>query len=45
MICRSGARSERVRQYLAQQGYTRVKNLIGGMQRWAREVDGSIRVA
>jgi sulfur-carrier protein adenylyltransferase/sulfurtransferase len=45
MICRSGARSERVRQYLAQQGYTKVRNLVGGMQRWSREVDGSIRVA
>ena len=45
MICRSGGRSERVRQYLAGQGYTKVKNLVGGMQRWAREVDGSIRVA
>ena len=45
MICRSGARSERVRQFLAGQGYTKVKNLIGGMQRWAREVDNSIRVA
>ncbi|HYR27174.1 MAG TPA: molybdopterin-synthase adenylyltransferase MoeB [Thermoanaerobaculia bacterium] len=45
MICRSGGRSERARQYLAQEGYTRVKNMVGGMQRWAREVDGSIRVA
>ena len=45
MICRSGGRSERARQYLAQMGYTRVKNLIGGMQRWSREVDGKIRVA
>jgi len=45
MICRSGNRSERARQYLAEQGYTRVKNLVGGMQRWSREVDQSIRVA
>ena len=45
MICRSGGRSERARQYLAQMGYTRVKNLVGGMQRWSREVDPSIRVA
>lgn len=45
MICRSGGRSERARQFLEQQGYTRVKNLVGGMQRWAREVDSSIRVA
>ncbi len=45
MICRSGSRSERARQFLAQSGFTRVKNLVGGMQRWAREVDPSVRVA
>ncbi|HUR80281.1 MAG TPA: molybdopterin-synthase adenylyltransferase MoeB [Thermoanaerobaculia bacterium] len=46
MICRSGARSGHVQQHLiGAQGYSRVKNLIGGMQRWAREVDPSIRVA
>ena len=46
VICRSGARSGHVQQHLMQsQGYTRVKNLIGGMQRWAREVDATIRVA
>ena len=45
MICRSGGRSERARQYLAAQGYTRVKNLVGGMQRWSREVDDTIKVA
>jgi molybdopterin/thiamine biosynthesis adenylyltransferase/rhodanese-related sulfurtransferase len=46
MICRSGARSGHVQQHLlSAQGYTRVLNLTGGMQRWAREVDPSIRVA
>jgi sulfur-carrier protein adenylyltransferase/sulfurtransferase len=45
MICRSGGRSARVQMFLQQQGYTNVKNLVGGMQRWAREVDSSIRVA
>ena len=45
MICRSGQRSAHVQQFLEQQGYTRVKNLTGGMTRWAREVDPSIRVA
>ena len=44
MICRSGARSGHVQHHLGQQGYTRVKNLVGGMQRWAREVDPKIRV-
>src|SRR5687767_7153787 len=45
MICRSGSRSAHMQQHLLQQGYTRVKNLVGGMQRWSREVDSSIRVA
>ncbi len=46
MICRSGARSAHVQHHLlGAQGYTRVLNLTGGMQRWAREVDPSIRVA
>jgi adenylyltransferase/sulfurtransferase len=45
MICRSGSRSAHVQHFLEQQGYTRVKNLTGGMTRWAREVDPSIRVA
>jgi adenylyltransferase/sulfurtransferase len=45
MICRSGGRSAHVQQHLLQsQGYSRVKNLVGGMQRWSREVDPAIRV-
>jgi len=46
MICRSGARSGHVQQHLlSMQGYQRVKNLTGGMQRWSRDVDPSVRVA
>ncbi|HYC90276.1 MAG TPA: molybdopterin-synthase adenylyltransferase MoeB [Thermoanaerobaculia bacterium] len=46
MICRSGGRSGHVQQHLlGAQGYTRVKNLVGGMKRWSSEVDPSIRVA
>ena len=45
MICRSGARSARVQEYLLQNGYTRVKNMVGGMQRWARDVDPKVTVA
>jgi sulfur-carrier protein adenylyltransferase/sulfurtransferase len=44
MICRSGSRSEHARQHLAHSGYTRVRNMVGGMMRWAREVDPSMRV-
>ena len=46
MICRSGGRSAHAQQHLiGQHGYTRVKNLIGGMHRWARDVDPKITVA
>lgn len=46
MICRSGGRSAHVQDHLIRaQGYTRVMNLVGGMQRWSRDVDSSIRVA
>jgi molybdopterin/thiamine biosynthesis adenylyltransferase/rhodanese-related sulfurtransferase len=44
MICRSGARSEHARAFLANQGYTRVLNLVGGMLRWARDVDPDFKV-
>jgi molybdopterin/thiamine biosynthesis adenylyltransferase/rhodanese-related sulfurtransferase len=46
MICRSGGRSAHAQDHLMRQhGYTRVRNLVGGMQRWAREVDPKIIVA
>ena len=45
MICRSGGRSGRAQEFLLQNGYTRVKNMIGGMQRWARDVDPNVTVA
>jgi adenylyltransferase/sulfurtransferase len=46
MICRSGGRSGRAQEFLMRQhGYTRVKNLLGGMQRWKRDVDPKVTVA
>lgn len=33
-ICRSGARSQRVCEYLQQQGYSQTANLSGGMIEW-----------
>jgi sulfur-carrier protein adenylyltransferase/sulfurtransferase len=46
MICRSGGRSAQAQHFLMHQhGYTRVKNLVGGMQRWSRDVDPSVTVA
>lgn len=32
--CRSGARSGRAKDYLTSLGYTKVRNLIGGMLAW-----------
>ena len=36
LYCRSGARSYHACMYLAQQGYTRVVNLRGGIVAWVR---------
>ena len=32
-------------QYLQTQGFTRVKNLVGGMRAWSRDVDPGVQVA
>jgi len=37
--CRSGQRSQRIAEYLVQQGYGNVKNLAGGILAWADEID------
>jgi len=39
VYCRSGARSQRVAEFLAQQGYANVKNLAGGILAWANQID------
>lgn len=39
VICRTGNRSEKVAKHLASNGYGRVRNLVGGMNGWAEEVD------
>ncbi|HEX6177260.1 MAG TPA: molybdopterin-synthase adenylyltransferase MoeB [Thermoanaerobaculia bacterium] len=44
MVCRSGGRSARAQQFLMSQGYKRVKNLVGGMTAWKRDVDPAIVV-
>jgi sulfur-carrier protein adenylyltransferase/sulfurtransferase len=44
VYCRSGGRSARVQQFLQQQGYTRVRNLAGGMMAWCRDVDPTFMV-
>lgn len=42
VICRTGNRSHQATEYLLQLGFTQVRNLVGGMNRWATEVDPSM---
>jgi adenylyltransferase/sulfurtransferase len=41
--CRSGARSQRIAELLAQAGYPRVVNVAGGILAWSDEIDPSIQ--
>jgi len=43
VICHHGIRSRQVAYYLETQGFTDVVNLEGGVERWAQEVDPSMR--
>jgi len=42
IYCRSGGRSGNAVRFLEQQGYKNVRNMVGGMLRWADEVDQSV---
>lgn len=39
VYCRSGARSARAVQFLQSKGYTKAKNLTGGILAWANRID------
>ncbi|HEX8458073.1 MAG TPA: rhodanese-like domain-containing protein [Pyrinomonadaceae bacterium] len=39
VMCHHGIRSAQVCAYLAGQGFTKMSNLAGGIERWSREVD------
>jgi rhodanese-related sulfurtransferase len=41
-LCHHGARSQRVAMFLAQQGYTDVANIAGGIEAWSRERDPAV---
>ncbi len=43
-ICRSGGRSANVAGFLIQSGFTKVHNMVGGMNGYAQQVDQSIPV-
>lgn len=40
--CKSGGRSQRIAEFLAQQGYPNVKNLAGGILAWAEQIDPKV---
>jgi adenylyltransferase/sulfurtransferase len=41
--CRSGARSQRIAEFLKQSGYPKVVNLAGGILAWSDEIDPSVQ--
>src|SRR3954464_7761836 len=41
--CRSGARSQRIAEFLNQNGYPRVANLAGGILAWSDEIDPRVQ--
>jgi adenylyltransferase/sulfurtransferase len=43
LYCHHGARSDAAANALVAGGYTRVRNLVGGIDRWSIEVDPSVR--
>jgi len=42
VMCRSGARSLRVAEFLVANGFEAVYNLAGGINAWSRELDPSV---
>jgi rhodanese-related sulfurtransferase len=41
-ICHHGMRSADATNFLLQQGFSNVKNLVGGIDAWSTQVDGAI---
>lgn len=41
-ICHHGMRSADATNFLLQQGFTNVKNLVGGIDAWSVQVDGAV---
>jgi rhodanese-related sulfurtransferase len=42
VLCHSGVRSAQVANYLAQRGFDRVANIVGGIDAWSVDIDDSI---
>ena len=43
-LCRSGGRSAKACKLLEQEGFSDVKNLKGGINQWAKDIDSSLPV-
>ena len=41
-MCHHGVRSAQVCAFLARQGFTKIYNLAGGIDRWSKEIDPSV---
>jgi adenylyltransferase/sulfurtransferase len=44
LFCKSGSRSTRALELLASAGFKKIRNLRGGINAWARDVDGSLPI-
>jgi rhodanese-related sulfurtransferase len=42
VVCLHGIRSERVARFLEREGFAEVGHLVGGLERWASEIDPSL---
>lgn len=42
VLCHSGGRSARVASYLAQNGFDRIANIVGGIDAWSVDIDDSV---
>ena len=43
VYCHHGVRSAMAAEWMREQGFSRVRNLTGGIDRWSVEVDASVR--
>lgn len=43
VLCHSGIRSRNVAEFLAQQGFTKLINIAGGINAWSQEVDATVK--
>ncbi|MBK9312898.1 MAG: rhodanese [Acidobacteria bacterium] len=42
LMCHHGMRSDRACQFLAAQGFTKIRNLEGGIDAWSARIDGNV---